>query len=1011
MSTPSPDLLAAIASAVTATLSPDHATRRAAEDQLSAARSTPSFAPALLALVEAAEAPPHTRQAAAIYLKNHTARFYADAAWANNAPADRATVKAALVTVMLRVPVLVRRQLSEVLAIIAEHEYPEKWPELVPDLGGKLAAMVATPGVTDWLSVQGVLETLDAVFERYPWRERSNPLYTEINYSLQHTQVPVLACFGKISQALHDEPTLAAMDAKTRELVVHDADLACKVFFCLSWQELPPFFEDNMSAFMAELNRFLVFENKSIDDGEDTDTPSCIDALNVTVLEILNLYESKHDEEFRPFLQNFVNVTWQLLTRRLNCAKHDRVVTAGIKFLTTVSRSPDYSLFKDPAILAQVCQQIVIPNIQLREDDEELFEDNPVEYIRRDMEGSDGDTRRRGAIELVKGLCVHYEEAVTSAFSANVSQMLAPQSTWQEKDTALFIVTALGWKTGTAAGGVTETSSLINLLDFYRAQVLPNLRTFASAPTALATPIFTADSIKFVISFRNQIPKDDYAGLIQLCVTLLEAKEPVVKTYSAACIERLLSVRDAEPSANGNGDRTANRNGVSAAVLSVRSARITRMTKDDIRPMLPTLLPAVVNILQSSTRADEYVMRLLLRVVTVAKDDMATFTEQTLAVVLNVLNVVIGNPSNPIFNHYLFEVISSLIRFVGNPTTVATFEATLMRPMQTILERDVTEFGPYVFQILSQLMSLHSAELPSTYNTLIPPLMDPSMWERRGYIRGMVQYLETFIRKNSAAVINNNHLNPILGIFNKLVASKATDHLGIQLVCTVVETYEKGVLQEEGMNAVISVLVTRLQAAKTPKYVQNLLYLISVIVVRYGIDTIVNAMNALQEGLMAMFVTQVWIAEVPSILRPNDRRVCAVAMADLACATDLCCAEPFKSQWAPMITATLALTEGVQTETAGDLSDDEDVSPIGSGEVYSGGHSQLKWASGSGAGSASLRQGVAYGVDPRAHLASRLSAFTARHPGKFGPVLALNVEQGAQAALQSYIASAGVKIS
>ena len=53
---------------------------------------------------------------------------------------------------------------------------------------------------------------------------------------------------------------------------------------------------------------------------------------------------------------------------------------------------------------AQVCEAIVIPNIRLREDLEEAFELNWVEYVRRDTEGSDQDTRRRAATDLVKAL-------------------------------------------------------------------------------------------------------------------------------------------------------------------------------------------------------------------------------------------------------------------------------------------------------------------------------------------------------------------------------------------------------------------------------------------------------------------------------------------------------------------------------------------------------------------------------------------------------------------------------
>ena len=56
------------------------------------------------------------------------------------------------------------------------------------------------------------------------------------------------------------------------------------------------------------------------------------------------------------------------------------------------------------AIVRQVCESIVVPNLRLRPDMEEMFEMNWLEYVRRDTEGSDTDTRRRAACELVRGL-------------------------------------------------------------------------------------------------------------------------------------------------------------------------------------------------------------------------------------------------------------------------------------------------------------------------------------------------------------------------------------------------------------------------------------------------------------------------------------------------------------------------------------------------------------------------------------------------------------------------------
>lgn len=48
--------------------------------------------------------------------------------------------------------------------------------------------------------------------------------------------------------------------------------------------------------------------------------------------------------------------------------------------------------------------------------DEELFEDNPEEYICRDIEGSDVGTRRRAACDLVNTLSQKFEKRIIDIF-------------------------------------------------------------------------------------------------------------------------------------------------------------------------------------------------------------------------------------------------------------------------------------------------------------------------------------------------------------------------------------------------------------------------------------------------------------------------------------------------------------------------------------------------------------------------------------------------------------------
>lgn len=992
--------LSALADAISRTLSPDVTQRKSAETFLKDQSLRPGFPISLLHLIALHSVPLHVRQAAAVYMKNHTIDIYSDPDWSQTPSDDRNAVKSAILNITLAVPVVVRRQLSEVLAIIAEHEYPSTWHQLVPELSVKLEstymeALKQPEGsdvthLIDWARLEGIMETLYVIFERYPEQTLSSELCTEIIYSLKHTQEKV-----KILFVLLDRVISSNIDSKEKDLITTvfgNVELLCKVFYCLSWQQLPEYFEDNLSTFMTHLRRFLVFESPKIDAGWE-DEPSPVDRLQTIVLEITNHFAVHYDEEFRSFLKQFLEDTWALLVRRTNTSKYDSVVTAGIRFLTAVSKSPDFKLFEGPSSLDQICKSIVVPNLELREEDEELFEDNPVEYVRRDLEGSDTETRRRGSVELIKGLCMHFEKPVTDIFAAYIEEMLAPQSDWRKKDTVIYIITALGWKKGTMAAGATETSALINVVEFFRKFVMPQLDKCSVNPLHLETPIFTADLIKFVLSFRNQIPKEVTGNVIILCTKLLSAKEPVVRTYAAACIERILIVRDKVSIANGN----------ATIGTAARVAYVPRMTKADLEPVLRDLLPVIVTVLRDGSRANEYVMRLVLRFCAVAQDAMGPYVSKLLPTLVDILSTVTANPSNPVFNHYLFETLSALIRFNGNSGNVGTFESSLSGHLNKVLVDEVTEFMPYVFQMFSQMMALNAGTLPAIYTNLMGPLLTPSIWEKRGYIPSMVQFLYVYVRKNSAAVVEANQLQAILGVFQKLLASKATDHYALQLLDSVLESYDIRTLSQY-INSIFKVLMMRLTVAKTAKLCSNVLVTISIFALRFGVSIMKSSFDQIEQNLFLLLLRDVWLTEVVMIRKPDHRRLCALALTEIACGSDgLCANPPYTELWPQIMNTNVALTEGVfidktKKEEQND-STEEEMSHLGAGESYSAAHSQLKW----GTPSIVVASTLIEQKDPRMVLAEKLRQFMGRHPGKFEHILQTQVDAQARDAISSYM--------
>ncbi|KAF8875367.1 hypothetical protein BD779DRAFT_1678271 [Infundibulicybe gibba] len=56
----------------------------------------------------------------------------------------------------------------------------------------------------------------------------------------------------------------------------------------------------------------------------------------------------------------------------------------------------------------------------------------------------------------------------------------------------------------------------------------------------------------------------------------------------------------------------------------------------------------------------------------------------------------------------------------GTPATLATFEQALFGPFTVILQQDIDQCIPYVFQMLAQMLGLRATSVPVKYHSLLP---------------------------------------------------------------------------------------------------------------------------------------------------------------------------------------------------------------------------------------------------------------------------------------------------
>lgn len=656
------------------TLVPNPEHRRQAEVRLKRESDRPGYGITILQFLSDASVDKQVRGLSAVNFKNHVRNR-----WAPSDPdslpespliqdPEKEQIKTLIVRSMLTAHPHIQSQLSEGLAIISKHDFPKTWQTLLPELVTNLQSSA------DYAVINGILNTANSIFKKFRYQYKSNDLYIDLKYCLDRFAAPLLEVFLRTGQLI-----VANMQNVTVLRPLFECQrLCCRVFYSLNFQELPEFFENHMKEWMGEFRTYLTTPYPVLEDAE-RDKESIVDQLRAAICENINLYMEKKEEEFQEYLKDFASAVWSLLMNVSTASSRDRLAVTAIKFLTTVSKSVHHTLFSSVENLPQIWERIVVPNVMIREDDEELFEMNHMEYIRRDIEGSDLDTRRRIACELVKVLATHYKEQVMGMVSKHIKNIQTkyvtnPAENWKEKDCAIYLVVSLSTK---QTAGVSVSTELINFEQFISNMIMPELQS----EDVNAQPLLRADALKFLTTFRHQICTSTSALDIMPHLTrFLLCESNVVHSYAANCIEKMLPVKAGQ------------------------QAGINHF----VQPLMTNLFNALK---LPESQENPYVMKCIMRVVGIA-DLTGDLTIGWLTGLTSILNEVCMNPKNPSFNHYLFESVAALMRrsCERDPGLIASFEANLFPVLHTIWVHDVTEFVPYALQLLAQLIEINQPQ-------------------------------------------------------------------------------------------------------------------------------------------------------------------------------------------------------------------------------------------------------------------------------------------------------------
>lgn len=800
-----------------------------AAQQLEVLELQQGFGQALLALLAGEQL---TAQAAAIYLKNFLQRR-----WQNLE--ERQSLRDALVPVALKTPDrLVRKQLCAAVEELTLQDL-EHWPALP-----QLLVTAATKA-----TAQATLELAHAALRHLRSDGRHVELTRQARYCAEllgpmHLEFWRLACDRVVAS---DVP-----DPESSQLLL----AASEVLYDFTRLVMPEHVQENLESYMQGILAVL-----------QRSAPSACNAeLLQELCGLLAMWLSRYSEvlEMLPekrWPSRSVEAVWSLLIKLDDSCAHDALVISAIAVLSSAScQEWQMSPFgSDATVLAAVCERVVLPNLKLRVIDLELFHDDLQEYIARDVEGNDIQTRRWAAIDLVRSLRRRHDKETCELAVAYVKKVLQealssdPQTAAICKHACIHLVISMAGST--AGQRITSPGGLAT--EFFKEQLGPELLAVQEPPrgTSVEAVLFKAACLKFITVLRNILPAELVLGIVPRLPLLLQAEHPLLHSYAAICGNVLTTVQDRV------GDQG-------------RPAWRQRYSREQLGPVFIEMIPMVLQLLEGRSLPQNcHLLRALSAWLAFLgqslPNDLAIQTLRSLAQVACCLSPM-GNPD---YAHLLFGCIALSLKAGGrSPET----EAAVLAMVEKLWVSQAEDLLPYCYQILGLMLDLGATESIPLYAELLQQVLAPQLWQAPGKVPGLVRLLRAFFAKVGVFRSLLQQVMPnLFERFQQALANKQSASAAVGLLCAAFR-FLPFELYCNHFQAALAACLSRLESIKIIELEKDLVVALSIFVKVHqdGAAVLRLALNQQKEGLFEHFLMEVWLPGTARIQLLQRRKIC-----------------------------------------------------------------------------------------------------------------------------------------
>ncbi|GIX64325.1 importin-beta N-terminal domain-containing protein [Babesia caballi] len=626
------------------------------------------------------------------------------------------------------------------------------------------------------------------------------------------------------------------------EVVTH----ITKIFMYIHAVDLPETCEDNAKVYLGGMMELLRFSDPLI---FQVDQQGVVTKMKVAICKLMRYYAERYQECFHPFVFQCIDDVVALCRGLGQESESDRLCSAVLDFLTAAAAthwSPHGARtnpFTNAEFLADMIQAIVLPNIGFRECDLFLIEDCPLEFVQRELDTGTGHSRRFAAINFLKKLVNTYGKMVQHILN-QFAQNVSTANDYKLKELYLQLIICSNFKANDG----------FNVHAYFAEHLRGDLlRESQSLQGSQENILIVMAILKFLFTFRKQLPTSELASMVAPVAAFLQHRHDAVRYLAAEALNRLLPLASEH--------------------------------KSQVKQTLLQALECLLKLMRSEP-PNEFYVRCVMRIFLFLRQDVCESGFVMLDIIVELIKTASDNPVNPVYNHYLFECLSVLLRIhlgAGSVEVLARIEEGLIPTLAIIIQQEMHPFVPYALQILYILLRASKQPAP-TYVQLLSHLVSIDSWRAssanaHGAAKLLVCYFERHVmfEKEIAAGIER-----VLGIFHFCLTHRKLSLVALELLNGIVRHLPVA-FYGKFLTSIVTVLLTFVHNMKVgdciPKVITSMALLATSLHMQQHTPGFVEVLESIQAGIVQNFLQVVYVPNARKVLALESKRVLVLGTA------------------------------------------------------------------------------------------------------------------------------------